>query len=202
MLSGVTSLALGLIKIDKSKHICLTINKNKNGNAQKEETEANETRTYPECLQNIIKKESFQNNIGKIKDYSVKLHIDLSVPPVAQREQQIPFAERDKVNEELKRLEKEGINEDVTVEPTPCLNPLVIVPEGVHNIRICVDMRAANKAITRTRYPTPTVNDLLVKLKGLKIFTKLDVASAFHQIELDQDSFYYSFSIRHSHKTF
>ena len=92
------------------------------------------------------------------------------------------------MNEELKRLEKEGINEDVTVEPTPCLNPLVIVPKGVHNIRICVDMRAANKAITRTRYPTHTVNDLLVKLKGSKFFTKLDVASAFHQIELDQDS--------------
>ena len=82
LLSGVTSLALGLIKTDKSKHICLTINKNKNGNAQKEETEANETRTYTECLQNIIKKKNFQNNIGKIKDYSVKLHVDPSVPPI------------------------------------------------------------------------------------------------------------------------
>ena len=49
-------------------------------------------------------------------------------------------------------------------------------------------MCAANKAITRTRYPTPTVDDLLLKPKGSKIFTKLDMASAFHQIELDQDS--------------
>ena len=139
LLSGVTSLALGLIKIDKSEHVCLTINNKKNSNAQKEEMEVNETRTYPECLQNIIekhKKKSFQNNIGKIKDYSVKLHIDPSVPPVAQRERQVSFALRDKVNEELKRLEKEGINEDVTVEATPWLNPLVIVPKGVHNIRI------------------------------------------------------------------
>ena len=31
-------------------------------------------------------------------------------------------------------------------------------------------MREANKAITRTRYPTPTVEDLLVKLKGSAVF--------------------------------
>ena len=46
----------------------------------------------------------------------------------------------------------------------------------------------ATKAITRTRYPTSTVNDLFVKLNGSKIFTKLDMTPAFHQIELDQDS--------------
>ena len=82
---------------------------------------ANETRTYPERLRHIIekhKKRVFRNNIGKIKNYSVKLHIDPSVP-VAQRERRIPFAFHDKVNEELKRLENECIIEDVTGEPTP-----------------------------------------------------------------------------------
>ena len=66
-----------------------TIDNKKNANAQKEEMKANETRTYPECLRNIIekhKKRVFQNNVGKIKNYSVKLHIDPSVPPVAPRE--------------------------------------------------------------------------------------------------------------------
>ena len=92
------------------------------------------------------------------------------------------------MNEELKRLEKEGIIEDVTGEPTPWLNPLVIVPKGERNIIICVDMRAANNASTRTQYPTPTINGLLLTLKGSKFFTKLDMASAFHQIDLNQDS--------------
>ena len=49
-------------------------------------------------------------------------------------------------------------------------------------------MRAANEGITRTWYPTPTVDDLLVKLKGSKNFAKLDMGSVFNQIELDQDS--------------
>ena len=37
-------------------------------------------------------------------------------------------------------------------------------------------------------HDTPTVGDFLVELKGSKFFTKLNMASAFHQIELDQDS--------------
>ena len=170
LLSGVTSLSLGLINIDKSEHMCFTIDNKKNDNAQKEEMKANETRTYPACLRHIIEKHKkcvFRNNIGKIKKYNVKLHIDPSVASVAQRERQIPFALRDKVNEELKRLANKGIIEDVTAEPTPWLNPLVILPKREYNIRIRVHMRA-------------TVDDLLLKLKGSKNFTKLSMTSAFH----------------------
>ena len=69
LLLGITSLALGLIKIDKNEHMCFTINNKKNGNVQKEEMKANETRTYPERLQNIIekhtKKEFFKITLGR-----------------------------------------------------------------------------------------------------------------------------------------
>ena len=41
LLSGVTSLALGLIKIDKSEHMCFIIDNKKNSNAQKEKIKAN-----------------------------------------------------------------------------------------------------------------------------------------------------------------
>ena len=51
-------------------------------------------------------------------------------------------------------------------------------------------MRSAITAIERTRFPTPTVGDLIFKLKGAKYFTKLDLNSAFHQLELHEDSRY------------
>ena len=44
-------------------------------------------------------------------------------------------------------------------------------------------MRAANKATTRTQYPIPTIEDLLINLKDFKHFTKLDLNFAFHQLE-------------------
>ena len=51
-------------------------------------------------------------------------------------------------------------------------------------------MRNANTAIERTHFPTPTVDDLIFKLKGATYFTKLDLKSAFHKLELHEDSRY------------
>ena len=48
-----------------------------------------------------------------MKNYQVKLHINKNIPPVAQRERRIPFALRERVKEELKKLEKQCIVEDV-----------------------------------------------------------------------------------------
>ena len=63
--------------------------------------------------------------MGKLENYNLKLRIDPSVAPVAQRKRQIPFALHNKVNTLLKN---EDVIEDITGEPTTWLNPLVIVP--------------------------------------------------------------------------
>ena len=147
----------------------------------------------PESLRPLLRNfenDVLSNKIGKLKGHHVKLHIDKQVKPVAQRERRIPFALREKAREELDKLEKAGIIEDVTNEPTPWLNPLVIAPKPNGKIRLCLDMRCANKAISRTNYPTPTIDDLKCKLKGSAIFSKLDLRSAFHQLELDPECRY------------
>ena len=51
--------------------------------------------------------------IGKLKDKEIKLHIDESVPPVAQPHRRIPFHMREKVEKELQRLEQLDIIEKV-----------------------------------------------------------------------------------------
>ena len=48
----------------------------------------------------------------------------------------------------------------------------------------CIDMRVANKAIGQTRYPTPNNDDIMIKLKNAALFSKLDLTSVFHQLEL------------------
>ena len=51
-------------------------------------------------------------------------------------------------------------------------------------------MHNANTAIERTRFPIPTVDDLIFRLKKAQYFTKLDLNAAFHQPELDKRSRY------------
>lgn len=53
---------------------------------------------------------------------------------------------------------------------------------------MCVDMVERNRAIKRTRHIIPTMEELHHDLNGAKIFSKLDIANGFHQLELDEES--------------
>ncbi|XP_065064108.1 uncharacterized protein LOC135690472, partial [Rhopilema esculentum] len=59
------------------------------------------------------------DGIGKLKDREIKLHIDSTVPPVAQPARRIPFHLRKKVSETLRDLEYQDIIEKVTKTSTP-----------------------------------------------------------------------------------
>lgn len=49
-------------------------------------------------------------------------------------------------------------------------------------------MRRVNAAVLREHHPLPTMDQLLPKIGKAKLFTKLDVKNAFHQIEIHPDS--------------
>ena len=70
---------------------------------------------------------------------------------------------------------------------TDWVSPIVVVPKADTNIGICVDIRAANTAIKRIRHPIPTVKDITLELNNAKVFSKLDLAHAYHQVPLGQD---------------
>ena len=97
---------------------------------------------------------------------------------------------RESVRAEIKNLEEQDIIEDVTSEATPWLSQLVIVAKPGNKILLSTDMRNADTGIERTRFPTPTVDDLIFWLKNAQYFTKLDLNAAFHQLELYERSRY------------
>ncbi|KAK3715644.1 hypothetical protein QZH41_020722 [Actinostola sp. cb2023] len=105
----------------------------------------------------------------------------------AQPLRRIPFSRRRKVVEKLEQLEKLDVIEKVD-GPTSWVNPLVVVEKSDGDVRICLDMRQANRAIVREKHPVPTVEETLQEVSGAKVFSKLDLNMAFHQIELHPDS--------------
>ena len=70
------------------------------------------------------------------------------------------------------------------------MSPVVIGPKPNGKIRLCVDMRQPNRAITRERHITPTLEDILAEVVGSKFFSTLDLDQAYHQLELVEESRY------------
>ncbi|KAK7100952.1 hypothetical protein V1264_023813 [Littorina saxatilis] len=96
-----------------------------------------------------------------------------------------------KVEEELERMKKAGIIEEIT-EPTDWCSPMVPVLKISGAVQICTDLKKLNLSVKRERYLIPTLDDILHRLKGAKIFSKLDATSGFYQIPLDPETAKYT----------
>ncbi|KAI2648690.1 Transposon Ty3-G Gag-Pol polyprotein [Labeo rohita] len=96
----------------------------------------------------------------------------------------VPFPLLPKVEEELRRMLKSGIIEQVT-EATDWCAPMVPVKKKNGKVRICVDLKKLNEAVKRERFILPTLEDILPQLSGPRIFSTLDASSGFWQIPLD-----------------
>ena len=125
--------------------------------------------------------------IGKLKDFQLKVPIDPEIPPVAQPIRLVPYHLRDKLSTKLDEFVELDIIEKVS-GPSSWVSPVVVVPKPSGDIRLCVDMRQANMAVKRERFPIPTIDEVLQDLNQNKFFSKLDLTSAYHQIELSPES--------------
>ena len=81
---------------------------------------------------------------------------------------------------------EEGILTPVN-EPTDWVSSMVTVVKP-NKLRICIDPKDLNRAIKRSHYPMPTIEEVATKLSKAKVFTVLDAKSGFWQIKLDEES--------------
>lgn len=122
------------------------------------------------------------DKLGTIKDIVVDIPMKPDAIPVVQPYRRIPVALEKMVDKKLDELLRQGVIEPVN-EPAKWISPVVVVPkkdEG--DVRICVDMRRANEAVERENHPLPTFEDFLPHLAKAKVFSRLDVKNAFHQV--------------------
>ena len=137
-------------------------------------------------LQSVLQQhpDVFKDGLGTMK---AKLYVDSSVKPRFCKARSVPFAMRQKVDEELQRLQEEGIIEPVQFAEWAA--PIVpILKEDKKSIRICGDYKlTVNLASKLDNYPIPRIEDLFATLSGGKLFTKLDLSQAYQQLLLDDE---------------
>ena len=97
------------------------------------------------------------------------------------------MAVKGKLKSELQRLEDKGVIKKIT-EPTDWVSSLVVTQKANGNVRVCIDPQQLNKALKRSHYPLPVIEDVLPDLSDAKVFSKADLKDAFLQIELDEES--------------
>ena len=122
-----------------------------------------------------------------------KFHISLAAnarPFCVTTPRTVPFAYRDKLQNEIDLLVSQGIIAPVT-EPTEWCAPIVVTPKKKSDhIRMCVDLSKLNKFVRRERYPSTTPAEAVADItqSKAKYFTVFDALKGYHQCPLDEES--------------
>ncbi|GFT70170.1 uncharacterized protein K02A2.6 [Trichonephila clavipes] len=107
--------------------------------------------------------------------------------PSDQTVRTVPFALKGRVENEIDRLEKEGIIEKV--DSSEWATPVVPVVKSDGSIRLCADYSVTlNPNLIVPQHPLPRLDEIFGSLNGGKQFTKLDFKHAYLQMKVHPDS--------------
>ena len=77
-------------------------------------------------------------------------------------------------------LEKRFIRSSVS----PWGAPVLFVKKKDGTLQLCADCRQLNKMTVKNKYPLPRLDDLFDQLKGVSVFSKIDLRSGYHQLRI------------------
>ena len=140
-------------------------------------------------LQQVLDRhqEIFEAGLGSIQGVSAKIHVDPQAPAKSHKARPLPYALCHRVEQELERLQKDEVI--TPVQFSDWAAPIVPVVKKDGSIRICGDFKlTVNQAAKLDSHPLPRIEDLFASLAGGQTFSKLDLAHAYEQVSLDEDS--------------
>ncbi|GFS61473.1 transposon Tf2-9 polyprotein [Trichonephila clavipes] len=135
-------------------------------------------------FKNILSEYPDLNNpslISKSASHGTVHHIITTGPPVTARPRRLHPKLYDAVKVEFEFLLAQGI---IRPSKSPWSSPLHVVPKSDSTVRPVGDYRQLNSVTEFDSYPMPYLNDFAHALHGKKIFSKIDIFKAFHQIPI------------------
>ncbi|XP_061184909.1 uncharacterized protein K02A2.6-like [Saccostrea echinata] len=114
------------------------------------------------------------------------LVLDENIQPVVHPPRKVPIALKPLLKAELDRLQEMNIITPVS-EPSQWVSSCLMVMKP-NKVRICIDPKDLNKALKRSHYPFPTIEEILPNLSRAKVFSVLDARNGFWHVELDKES--------------
>ena len=131
--------------------------------------------------------ELFKPAMSAIQEFKAKLTVKADAHPKFCKARSVPFSIKQRVGEELDRLEKEGIVDRVMY--SDWANLIVPVPKKDGTVRICGDYKVTvNPALEMDQYPLPKPENIFATLAGGTAFSKIDLSQAYQQLLLDNES--------------
>ncbi|XP_022779630.1 uncharacterized protein K02A2.6-like [Stylophora pistillata] len=163
----------------------------------KEEITRNEisipkSETFPAEFNDVLEKHKmlFCAQGSGIKGFKGSLKLKEGAKPVFMKDRPVPYSLVEKVEREYDRLVESDIL--YPVSSSNWASHVVQVPKSDGSVRVCGDYKAINERIEDDEYKLPNIQYMFVLLSQNgaipDTFSVIDLASAFNQLFLDEES--------------
>jgi hypothetical protein len=117
---------------------------------------------------------------GMPPDREVEFVIDLlpGTAPISKWPYRMSVEELKELKEQLTGLQEA---EYIRSNSSPCGAPVLFVQKKDGSQQMCVDYRSLNDVTVKNKYPLPRIEDLFDRMRGARVFSKIDLRSGYHQ---------------------
>ena len=131
-------------------------------------------------------------------DFGIELHPDTS--PISMTQHRMAPVELQELRVQSQELLDKGF---IRPSTSPWGAPVLFAKKKDKTLRLCIDYQQLNRVMIKNRYSLPRINDLFDRLRGARVYSKIDLRTGYHQLRVrDMDIPKTAFSTRYGHFEF
>jgi hypothetical protein len=118
------------------------------------------------------------------RELEFTIDLKLGTEAIARTPYQMSTPELQELKMQLKELLDLGL---IHPSVSPWGAPVIFIRKKDGLWRLCIDYHQLNKATIKNQYPLLRIDDLFDQMKGVTVFSKIDLRSGYHQLRIKED---------------
>lgn len=114
-----------------------------------------------------------------LEDHAIDIILDSS--PLNKPPYRISLAQQEEIMSQVNELLEKGLMQPSS---SPYCSSVLLVHKKDGSWHVCIDFRDLIKITIKNRFLIPWIDDILDRLEGSTIFSRIDSKSGYHQIRI------------------